>query len=871
MAVSYKDPTYDVLDAQVTKELGLPSGLLSGIRLRGERSNADQVSSAGAKSVYQITPTTRDLFLKKYGVDAYASPADAAKVAGLHLKESLQRNNGDASAAAREYVGGTNPANYGPVTAAYVERVTGKQSERKAPSGRNLLEGVDIKALQKQVVAEKKQPAKPTGGIGRDLMQALSLGTRDVIEGAAQGAGFFVDPFIQAAGAGVRAVTGGDYQPATIAGTGKGIADVLGLATPETERQKLQSQIIHGATGAVSGAGAAGQLAKVATSPVARAVLTDMAAAPITQAAAGAGAAGASEQARQEGAGVPAQLAAGLLGGVGGAVGVQRAAQAARQVGMLPPSAVAPKAPQSGIAGRVTPPQQPIPPIGQDAESIASMAAKAAQKGEGSRAASMLAQQVDADPRKVRAAVNLGIADSMQADQVSRNQSFREVAQLLKSQTGSAARRQEIEGLERITARANKIIDDAGGTADLSTLNQNVKDSLASTYNQLKAVARGKYEKIRNQVGGDTPVTAPSFEAYIEQRIEDVGGAKFLEPVEQSLLNRLKADSKPTYARLDDAVKQINAAMADTFGKSKFSDAGSYRLQAIKDALEPDRAAFMERVGLADSYAAANLATVAYKNAQDRQIELFGKQLADSIAPKISAAATAATKGDISKINKLFANAPKDMHGQIAASALRTLFKGKSDIMSFTQFATAFDGLKSNREAYRVLMGKLPASSRREILDLYRVSDGIRKASREFLTTGKALNPAALEIIKKADGLMGTVKRIAMTVAGGTVGSAIGGPVGGVATAAAGAKAAEMMSRNKQQALTLADELLSSPKFFEAATALASGKSGNHPAIKKFNASPEWQQFVQVLPEEQQKAAKIAGIYYLVNQTRESQ
>lgn len=184
MAVSYKDPTYDALDAQVTKELGLPSGLLSGIRLRGERSNADQVSSAGAKSVYQITPTTRDRFLEKYGVDAYASPADAAKVAGLHLRDSLRRNNGDTTAAVREYVGGTNPANYGPVTAAYVERVTGKQSERKAPTGRNLLEGVDVKALQKQVAAEKKQPAKQAGGMGRDLMQAISRGAMDAIGGA---------------------------------------------------------------------------------------------------------------------------------------------------------------------------------------------------------------------------------------------------------------------------------------------------------------------------------------------------------------------------------------------------------------------------------------------------------------------------------------------------------------------------------------------------------------------------------------------------------------------------------------------------------------------------------------------------------------
>lgn len=171
MAVSYKDPTYDALDAQVTKELGLPSGLLSGIRLRGERSNADQVSSAGARSVYQITPTTRDLFLKKYGVDAYKSPADAAKVAGLHLKESLQRNKGDSAAAVREYIGGTNPANYGPVTSAYVQRVQG--GARPVPQGRNLLEGMDVAALEKQVAAQKKRDAQPKQ-VGRNLIDELA-------------------------------------------------------------------------------------------------------------------------------------------------------------------------------------------------------------------------------------------------------------------------------------------------------------------------------------------------------------------------------------------------------------------------------------------------------------------------------------------------------------------------------------------------------------------------------------------------------------------------------------------------------------------------------------------------------------------------
>lgn len=189
MAQSYKDPTYDVLDAKISQELGLPSGLLSGIRLRGERSNADQVSSAGARTVYQITPTTRDLFLKKYGVDAYKSPADAAKVAGLHLQESLQRNRGDSTAAVREYIGGTNPANYGPVTAAYVHRVQGGKSPsaRVVPVGRNLLEGFDVAALEKQVAVQKKRDAQPKQ-VGRNLFDevasAIGSGVESIVGGA---------------------------------------------------------------------------------------------------------------------------------------------------------------------------------------------------------------------------------------------------------------------------------------------------------------------------------------------------------------------------------------------------------------------------------------------------------------------------------------------------------------------------------------------------------------------------------------------------------------------------------------------------------------------------------------------------------------
>lgn len=119
---SYMDPGYDKIEAAAEKRRGVPPGTLASIRTKGERSNADQVSSAGARTVYQIIPSTRAAFLKRDGIDAYASPEKAADVAAMHLAESAARNGGDWNAAVAEYHGGTNRANWGPKTRRYVQR-----------------------------------------------------------------------------------------------------------------------------------------------------------------------------------------------------------------------------------------------------------------------------------------------------------------------------------------------------------------------------------------------------------------------------------------------------------------------------------------------------------------------------------------------------------------------------------------------------------------------------------------------------------------------------------------------------------------------------------------------------------------------------
>lgn len=128
----YRDPFWQDLIAGTEQRLGLPNGLLASVVTNGERTPNDRVSSAGARTVFQIIPETRNAAIQKYGVDPYLNPENAAEVAGRLLQDSLQRNRGDVSAAVAEYHGGTNRANWGPITRSYTNRVmAGMQTDQE--------------------------------------------------------------------------------------------------------------------------------------------------------------------------------------------------------------------------------------------------------------------------------------------------------------------------------------------------------------------------------------------------------------------------------------------------------------------------------------------------------------------------------------------------------------------------------------------------------------------------------------------------------------------------------------------------------------------------------------------------------------------
>jgi hypothetical protein len=118
----FRDPFWRDLIASTEQRVGIPAGSLRAVVEFGERTPNDRVSSAGARTVFQIIPQTRNAVLEKYGVDAYLSPDNAAEAAALLLQEKLQRTGGDLAQAFGEYHGGTNRRNWGPITQSYINR-----------------------------------------------------------------------------------------------------------------------------------------------------------------------------------------------------------------------------------------------------------------------------------------------------------------------------------------------------------------------------------------------------------------------------------------------------------------------------------------------------------------------------------------------------------------------------------------------------------------------------------------------------------------------------------------------------------------------------------------------------------------------------
>ncbi|MCA8326133.1 transglycosylase SLT domain-containing protein [Burkholderia cepacia] len=1096
---SYKDPAYAAADQQASSAVGIPPGLLSAIRMQGERSNADQISSANAATPYQITPPTRDAILKQTGVDAYSSPQAAAYSAAYLLKQNLGRYGGDPVQAVAAYHGGTDQANWGSKTMAYAKRTTGftpnsyTHGETQNPFGAasaptgiqsvpNLyanqqggaagIQGVpnlytpdqqnnspliqafhayqsgqmspaDKAQFEQDVAngnialppgmnvgapAQQQQPAQapvaPAGAVDafntgkmpaaeaaqfqKDVQSGAvtlpagvtlsgpppatpgreaGIAGRGFIQGAADTIGSVLDKakgvidmpaqalasiangggaanaIDQAFGTHIApAATQANLPAATpqaapnLPSVGPAATDVMNRAGMPTAVTPGEHTLQAAATGAGSLAvpmpgvglssipkmiaagavgGAAGEAVHQATgSPIlgyavnllttalAPAAASRVVAALAKEVPAAGMAAAAAERAEPAMAAAAAPAAEAAAPAAAEAGAAEAAAQRAPQAAAAAPQATAEQAQAAAAAERMpmneapaaageaapnpaptaatsaaapaegvaTAENAPTPAAAQEAANAvnpaASPAAAAARDfmstdelaaqtrkatgasgaplGIGKRTAQQtLAAQMAPDPERLAAAERLGIADNLQPDHLTTNQAAIELTQAIKSMPGSIARSEEMQGLQQVGQRAQKIVEDAAGTNDLSELSSSVKSELANTQQQLDQKAESLYSDLRSSVPAKMGVAPDNVLGFIAQRADELGGAKNLSPTERMIMSKLTPQkapmmvggqevdpaalglkpevNNPSYALLDDVRKNIGAGLKN---QGPFKDADSGLLKALYGRISEDQRTALANVpGALEKFDMARAAVQMRKSVEDDMTSLFGKQLGDSLVGKLGTAVTAAAKGDETKLAGLLKAVPQSMREKVMSSGLAYAFgkATKNGDLNFKSFADWYDGLKKNSAAHNLVMANLPAETRQQLIDLATVSRGVANATRENITTGRIM--AAREALNaRADGLMGNIYTVARKAAVSKMAGALAtgaastmGPIG----AGLGHAVMSALSKGKPDVMKAADALIVTPEFQQLTrTATPSPQAiraaANSPTFRRF-------------------------------------
>lgn len=467
------------------------------------------------------------------------------------------------------------------------------------------------------------------------------------------------------------------------------------------------------------------------------------------------------------------------------------------------------------------------PPItdAMSPDELAETARKAAAGGVGSqRKIQILAEEAAPDAATLAAADRLGITQYLQPDHLTTSQAYRELAQAVKSVPGSEARALEIQGLNEVGNRAATLVDELGGSFDLSALNAGAKTRLEGITTRLEDISNRLYGRVREGLPGGTTTMPDRVLSFIEARAAELGGERFLSPLEKTILKRLRPTTQkvkvngvefdedifPTYALLDDTRKLVGAAARQ---QGLFKDADTGLAKMLYGLLDEDQMTVAAANNLDGVLKSAQSAVKLRKGVEDDMMSLFGKQLDSSLVGPLTTGVKSLQTGDVSRMKKLLDALPKSMRPKAMASGLTVAFgrANQNGMLNFKTFADWYEGVMRNKEAYDLVMNNLPGEARQQLADLYRVSKGIMQSTRERITTGRI--QAVQDQLRGSDGIISNLYQVAKrTIVGVPVEmatTAVGSPGVGLASSLTAA----LSTAKKPNVLKAADEVLTSSAF----------------------------------------------------------
>jgi hypothetical protein len=501
---------------------------------------------------------------------------------------------------------------------------------------------------------------------------------------------------------------------------------------------------------------------------------------------------------------------------------------------------VVPAAAPAPVAGPQPPVIAPYAQVAGSPEAIEAATRTAAQGGFGSKKATQsLAEMVAPDAQTVAAAERLGMLGDLQPGHITTNGAFRQMDQLVKSQTGSPTLQAQREGLLKVVEKANGYIEAMGGAVDgdVSTLSAKVLAEGQASIKQVKASAGKMFDKVDAAIPAATPIDAATTVGMIRARAANIGGEANLSGAEKQILGKLSGEGiQPVYGLINDIRTQLNAAK---YGKAQeaFQGIDDKLRDNLINALRADQGAAAKAAGVGAEFETAQALSRTYKGTQEDMKVIFGKALDKSLSKMLKNSVKALSGGDDAGFIKLIQATPPEMRGEVVATGLQQFFQAsaRGGEMNFGAYAQWFEKLVTQKKAYTALMANLPKGAPQQLLDLARVSRGVAMSKGEFIATGKAINPKALEAAEgftnkvfdmvKERGMAGLMAEV--------IGTTSGAP--GMASALTSA-----VTKNKPTIMQSADALISSPEFMRAVTA-TTVQQGQ--AVKAVASSPTFTKF----------------------------
>lgn len=426
-----------------------------------------------------------------------------------------------------------------------------------------------------------------------------------------------------------------------------------------------------------------------------------------------------------------------------------------------------------------------------------------------SKAQKELVDYANINPETYKAAERLGVVDYIQPDHVSTNQAFIELQQLSKSQPLSPLRRQEKEGLREIGDRAKKMIENFGGVDDLGGLSDSIKQTMQSEVDSLKALANDAYWKLDNAVPKGIKIKGNQTKEYLENLITEYGGVDKLSPAEKKIYTALKEGS--TYKYFDKLRRDIGVASRG----GVFADADTAEARKLYSLMVEDQDRFLEGLIPQGDKALeqAKALVKARKGIEGDMQAIFGKNLDEGLVNKLLSGAKSLEKTDVDKFAKVMKAIPDQYKKSFVATGIMSAFgKGTQDgILNFNSFANWYNGINKSDRAKSMLFTNLPKEAKQVVNDLGTISNAIREATSQKITTGRAL----AELIKPAESFFKkALVNMAKVGAAGAAGAAVGGPAAfGTAGASIGYLIKEAVeNRGKDQVKSFID-VLGSPEF----------------------------------------------------------